>query len=53
MANDLEAIRDVLQLFGDIFAELAQLAAAIGARVTMKSVADNLAWQVLGQRLAP
>ena len=31
VANDLEAIGDVLQLLGDIFAELAQLAAAVGA----------------------
>src|SRR5450631_3417811 len=53
VTNHLEAIRDVLQLLGDIFAELAQLAAAVGTRVTVKSVSDNLAWQMFGQRLAP
>jgi hypothetical protein len=53
VANHLEAIGDVLKLLGNIFAELAQLAAAIGARVTMKSVADNFARQMLGQWLAP
>src|SRR5260370_12523210 len=52
MADDLEAIRDVLQLLGDIFAELAQPAATVGTPVTMKSVADNLAEEMLGQRLA-
>jgi hypothetical protein len=30
-------------------AELAQLTAAIGTRVAMKTVADNLSWQMLGQ----
>jgi hypothetical protein len=40
-------------LLGDIFAELAQLAAAVGTAVAMKSVRDNLAWQMLRQRLAP
>jgi hypothetical protein len=53
VANDLEAVGDVLQLLGDIFAELAQLAAAVGAAVTVKNVADNLPRQMLGQRLAP
>jgi hypothetical protein len=51
VANDLEAVRNVLQLFGDIFAELAQLTAAIGTRVVMKTVADDLSWQMLGQRV--
>jgi hypothetical protein len=50
VANDLEAVRNVFQLFGDIFAELAQLTAAIGTRVAMKTVADDLSWQMLGQR---
>ena len=36
VANDLEAVGDVLQLLGDIFAELAQLAAAIGTAVTVR-----------------
>src|SRR5438876_6845427 len=53
VANDLEAIGDVLQLLGDILAELAQLAAAVGTRVTVKGMCDNLARKMLGQRLAP
>src|ERR1039458_3040161 len=53
VADDFKAIGDVLKLLGDIFAELAQLAAAIRTAVAMKSVADNLAWEMLGQRLAP
>ena len=36
VANDLEAVGDVLQLLGDIFAELAQLAAAIGTAVAVE-----------------
>ena len=53
MANDLEAIRDVLQLLGDIFAELAQLAAAVGTRVAVKSVRHHFAREMFRQRLAP
>jgi hypothetical protein len=52
MTNDLEAIGDVLQLLGDIFAELAQVAAAVGTAVALKSVSDNLAWQMFGKRPA-
>ena len=53
VANDLEALGNVLQLLGDIFAELAQLAAAVGAAVPVKSVPDNFTRQMPGQRLAP
>ena len=53
MANDLEAVGDVLQLLGDIFAELAQLAAAIGTAVAVRKMRDELAREMLGQRLAP
>ena len=45
MANHLEALGNVLELFGDIFAELPQLAAAIGAAVAGRSVGDDFAWQ--------
>ena len=41
----------MLQLFGDIFAELAQRAAAIGTAVAEK-MADHLTRQILRQRLA-
>jgi hypothetical protein len=53
VANHLEAVGDVLQLLGDIFAELAQLAAAIGTAVAGDTVRHHLTRQVFGQRLTP
>jgi hypothetical protein len=52
MADDLEALRDVLQLLGDIFAEATKVAAAIGAAVFARRVRDNFARKMLGQRFA-
>ena len=53
MANNLEAVGDVLQLLGDIFAELAQLAAAVGTAVARNAVCHDFAREMLRQRLAP
>ena len=43
VANDLEALRDVLQLLGNIFAELPQLAAAIRTAIALGNVRDHFA----------
>src|SRR5277367_3798556 len=53
MANDLKALGDVLQLLGDIFTELAQVAPAIGAAVAVRKVSDNFAWKMFWKWLAP
>jgi hypothetical protein len=52
MADDLEALRDVLQLFADILSELTQLAAAVHAALTMRKVRHDLARQMFGKWLA-
>lgn len=55
MADDLEAAGHVLELLGDVLADLAQLAAALAAGagrpvgVPLGVVNPGLAWQVLGQ----
>src|ERR1700749_1906889 len=53
VAYHLIRCRDALQLFGDIFAELPQLAAAIGTALVLGHVRDDLARQVFGKRLTP
>jgi hypothetical protein len=52
MANDLERLGDALQILGDIFAELAQLATAIRAAAFNGSMRDDFARKVFGQMLA-
>ena len=52
MTNHLEACRDAFQLFGNIFAELAQCAAAIGAAVVRGKMGDHFTRKILGKRLA-
>ena len=42
--------RELEQLELRLEEKLAQLTAAIGTRVAMKTVADDLSWQMLGQR---
>src|SRR5450631_2323872 len=53
VANDLEAIGDVLQLLGDIFAELAQMTAAIRTAVGVRKMRDNFTGERFGKWLAP
>ena len=52
MADDLEVLRDVLQLLADIFSELTQLATALRAALTMRKVRHDLARQMFSKRLA-
>jgi len=52
MTNDLEALRDILQLLGHVLAELAQRTAATGATIALRKMRDDLAGKMLGQRLA-
>ncbi len=52
MTNDLEAVGDVLKLFGDVVTELPQLAAAIRTAVALRSMRDDLTRKMIGQRLA-
>jgi hypothetical protein len=52
MPNHSEVLGDVLQLFGDIFPELAQLGAAVRAAVADGRVGSHFAREVLGERLA-
>src|SRR5271155_4607761 len=52
MADDLEALGDVLQLLGHILAELAQCSAATGTAIVLRKMCDDLAEKMLGQRLA-
>jgi hypothetical protein len=57
MPDDLEALGDVFKLFRNIFAEVSQLGAAVGAAVTAWSVRHDFArkmireWLALGTRL--
>ena len=52
MADDLEAVGDVLELFRDIVTEVPQLAAAIRTAIAVRSVRDHFAREMLRQRLA-
>ena len=52
MTDNLERRRDALQLLGDVFAELAQRAAAIGAAVVSRKVRYDFARKMLRQRSA-
>jgi hypothetical protein len=52
MTNDLEACGDAFQLFGNIFAELAQRTAAIGAAVMRGKMGDYFTRKIFGKRLA-
>src|SRR5882762_5590047 len=47
MADDLEAVGNVLELLGNIVSEVPQLTATIGAVVAARSVPDDLAFQML------
>src|ERR1700722_8259300 len=53
VANDPEAVRDVLQLLGNIFSELAQLRAAIRAAIAFGNVRDLLSLEMCRQWLTP
>jgi integrase len=50
VANHLEALRDVLQLLGDILAELAQRAAATRTAIAVRKVGDHFAGKTFGMR---
>jgi len=52
MANDLEAVGDVLKLFGDVVTKVPQRAAAIRTAVALWSMRDDLTRKMIGQRLA-
>ena len=52
VANDLEAVGDVLQLLGNIFAELAQLRAAIRAAIAFGNVRDHFSLEMCRKWLA-
>jgi hypothetical protein len=52
MANDLEVGWDILQNLGYVFAENAQLAAAIWAAILCRIMLNDLAGKMRGQRLA-
>ena len=52
MADDLEAGPHVLQHLGDIFTQLAQPSAAVGARLMAGQVGVDFARKMLGQRAA-
>ena len=52
MPNDPEALRNVLELFGDVFAELTQLAAGVRTAVAARSVGSYFTQEVLRKRLA-
>jgi hypothetical protein len=52
MANNPEALRNVLQLLGDILAELAQRTSAVRAAIARRRMRDHFARKVLRQRLA-
>jgi hypothetical protein len=52
MANHLEGCRDAFQLFGNIFTELPQCTAAIGAAVVRRKMGDHFTRKILGQWLA-
>lgn len=52
VADHLEVLRDVLQLFGNIFTELPQLATATGTAVVTRNMRDDLTREVFWQRLA-
>ena len=52
MTNHLEACRNALQLFGNIFTELPQGTAAIGAAVVRGKMRDHFTRKILRQRLA-
>jgi hypothetical protein len=52
VANDLEAVGDVLELFRHIVAKVPQLTAAIRAAITSGNVRHHFAIEMPGQRLA-
>ena len=52
MPDHPKALRHVLQLFGDILAEMAKAAAALRAAALFRLMRDDLAGQMLGQRPA-
>jgi hypothetical protein len=52
MTNHLGACGDAFQLFGNVFAELAQRSAAIGAAVVCGKMSDHFPRKIFGQRLA-
>jgi hypothetical protein len=52
MTNHLEACGYALQLFRNVFAELAQRTAAIGAAAVRRKMSDHFTGKILGQRLA-
>jgi len=47
-----EAVRDIIQLLGNVFSEMAKVAAALRAAALLRLVRNDLAWQMLRQRLA-
>jgi hypothetical protein len=51
MPDHTEAVRDIIQLLGNVFSEMAKVAAALRAAALLRLVRDDLAWQMLRQRL--
>jgi hypothetical protein len=52
MADDLEALGNILKLFGNIVTEVPQLATAIGTAVTLGPIRDHFALKMFRQRFA-
>src|ERR1700683_2819072 len=52
MTNHLEACGNTFQLFGDIFAKLAQRTTAIGAAVVRRKMSHHFTRKILGKWLA-
>ena len=52
MADDLEALGDILQLLGYVLAELAQRTAATGTAIALREMRNDFARKMIGQWLA-
>ncbi len=52
MADDLEALRNILELFRDVVTEVAQIATAIRTAIAFGPVHDLFAFKMFRQRLA-
>jgi hypothetical protein len=52
MTDHTEAVRDIIQLLGNVFTEMAKIAAALRAAALLRLVRDDLARQMFRQRLA-
>jgi hypothetical protein len=50
VADHLEALRHILELFGDVVAEVTQLTTAIGAALSARSMRSDLAHKMLRKR---